>query len=116
MKPSNGTKTALLACIALLSARAGAFEADQVTIKQAHSFNSGTHMWFEISANSNCTTPTAYFILQRWDDQAEPLKTQRQVMYQMAMTALVAGKRVRVIGANCYLNQYLFADQITIYD
>lgn len=101
---------------ALLSGIAGAFEADQVTIAEANSFNSGNHMWFKISGNSNCTTPTAYFIIQRWDDQAEPLKTQRQVMYQMAMTALASGKRVRVIGATCYLNQYLFLDQIIIYD
>lgn len=101
---------------AFLCGTAGAFEADQVTITKANSFNSGTHMWFEISGNSNCVTPTAYFIIQRWDDQAEPLKTQRQVMYQMAMTALASGKRVRVIGATCYLNQYLFLDQITIYD
>jgi hypothetical protein len=71
-------------------------------------------MWFAISGNSNCPTPSAYFIIQRWDDQAEPVKTQRQVMYQMALTAFASGKTVRVIGASCYLDKYLFLDQLII--
>ena len=65
---------------------------------------------------SNCATQTSYFIIDRWDNQAEPLQTARKQMYQLAVAALAAGKNIRVVGATCYLNQYLFADQLTVYE
>jgi hypothetical protein len=93
-----------------------AFEASSVSIVEAHSFNSGGHLWFKISGNSDCPTPTPYFIIQRWDDQTEPTKTIRQLTYQMALMAFAAGKSIRAMGSTCYLNQYLFLDQIIILD
>lgn len=102
----------------LLFAAAGssAFEADQVSIVRVESFNSGGHLWVQISGPNNCATQSPYFIIERWDNQAEPLQTYRKQMYQMALTAFAAGKRVRVVGSTCYLNTYLFAEQLMVFD
>lgn len=108
----------LLACAGCVMGPAAlAYEADQVRIVRIESFNSVGHLYVQLSGNANCpTTQTPYFIIQRWDDQAEPTKTQRLIMYQMALTAFMSGKTIRVVGATCYLNNYLFADQVMIYE
>lgn len=106
-------------CIGMMAmgvSTAGAFEVNQVRIIRIESANSAGHTWVAISGPSNCATQTSYFIIDRWDNQAEPLQTARKQMYQLAVAALAAGKNIRVVGATCYLNQYLFADQLTVYE
>jgi hypothetical protein len=100
----------------LAAAGSSAFEANQVSIVEVDSFNSGGHLWVQISGPNNCGVPSAYFIIERWDNQAEPLQTYRKQMYQMALTAMAAGKQIRVVGSTCYLGQYLFAEQLMIYN
>jgi hypothetical protein len=94
--------------------KAEAFEANGVRIKTINSFNGGGHLWVEISADNDCPNPHAYFIIQRWDNVTEPQTTDRKLMYQLVLTAFAAGKNIRVVGATCYLNQYLFADQVIV--
>lgn len=92
---------------------ATAHEANNVTIVELHSANSHGHTWVKISGNSTCA-PYPYYIIERWDDQPEPLKTYRKQMYQITSLAFAMGKPIRVIGANCYLGNYLFAEQVII--
>jgi hypothetical protein len=109
-------KTLIAAGSLLAAANSNAFEVNNVSITQIDSFNSGGHLWVLVSGPNNCGTPSSYFIIERWDNQAEPLQTYRKQMYQMALTAFTSGKRVRVVGSTCYLGQYLFAEQLMIFD
>jgi hypothetical protein len=100
----------------LAATRSIAFDVDHVRIVEVNSFNSGGHIWVKTSGNTNCTIPSQWFIIERWDNQAEPLQTYRKQMYQMVMTAFALGKDIRVIGSSCYLNQYLSAEQVNVYE
>jgi hypothetical protein len=91
------------------------YRVEDVTILQIDSFDGGNHLWAKVSGTNTCPIPHPYFIIRRWDDQTEPVKTKRQIMYQMALSAFMAGKKVRAIGTSCYNDRYLYADQIHIY-
>ena len=70
----------------------------------------------KLASNNDCPIPHSYFIIERWDNQPEPLQTYRKQMYQLAVTALAAGKEIRVVGSSCYLDRYLLADQVMVYE
>jgi hypothetical protein len=103
-----------VALLAVVASSAAAFEANQVRVIRIESANVHGHTWIKISGNNTCANPQAYFIIERWDNQAEPLQTNRKQMYQLALTALATGKNIRVVGATCYLDQYLFAEQVMV--
>lgn len=108
---------ALCVALALVGAPdANAFEADQVRIVRIESFDANGNAFVALSGNNTCPTPHAYFIIQRWDNQNEPLHTRRKLMYQLALTAFAGGNNIRVTGATCYLDRYLFAEQLHIYE
>lgn len=99
----------------LLASSTQAFEAAGVTIKRIVSPNAGGHLYLELSGNADCPGAVMpYAIIQGWGDQAEPGLTNRNVMLQLALTAFASGKKIRVYGASCYLNNYLFADSISL--
>ena len=107
------TIAALLAALCSTQV-AQAFEVNNAQIVEFTSFDAGGHFWVRTTNNTNCTNPNAWFVLPRWDDQPEPIKTQRLVMYQAIMMAYAMGKTVRVLGASCYLDSYLRAEQIVV--
>jgi hypothetical protein len=109
-------RASIVLLMALAGPSANAFEADHVRVTSIESANFGGHTWVGISGNNTCANPQPYFIIERWDNQAEPLQTYRKQMYQLALMALATGKTIRVAGAACYLDQYLFAEQIRIYE
>jgi hypothetical protein len=78
-------KLKLLLSMVLLASVTCAYEADDVRITKVESMNPYGHIYFSISAPNNCTNPHSYFIVQRWDDRAEPTKTQRLMVYQIAV-------------------------------
>ncbi len=100
----------------LITATTSAYELNDVKVIKVVSQNPAGHMWVEVSGGqSDCPgSQSSYFIIKDWDQSSEPGATQRQVMLTLVMTAFAAGKDVRVTGASCYLDQYLFADSIQI--
>jgi hypothetical protein len=104
--------TLAFACIA---SSAHASSAQQVQIIGIDSPNQFGHVYVTISAPSNCpSNPQPYFIIRGWGDQTEPGLTNRKAMLQLAMLAFSLGKKVTVNGGECYLDKYLFADQVII--
>jgi hypothetical protein len=92
-----------------------AFNVSGVTIQKIHSPNVFGHVYVLISGVSNCPdNPQAYFIIPGWTDPAEPGNTYRKTMMTMIIAAHTSGKTVSVSGAQCYLNKYLLADELSI--
>jgi hypothetical protein len=104
--------TLALSCIA---SPAYASSAQQVQIVSIGSPNQFGHVYVTISAPSNCpNNPQPYFIIRGWGDQTEPGLTNRKAMLQLAVIAFSLGKKVNVNGAECYLDRYLFADEVFV--
>lgn len=112
----KGMKGVFLAVSTLLfAASAQAYNVNTVTIQKIHSPNVHGHVYVLISSVSNCPdNPQAYFIIPGWTEQTEPGVTYRKTMLAMIMAAHASGKTVSVVGAQCYLNKYLLADEVAI--
>lgn len=99
----------------IFTASAFAYDVTNVTILKIHSPNVFGHVYVVVSGVSNCPdNPQAYFIIPGWTEQAEPGNTYRKTMMAMILAAHASGKTVSVTGAQCYLNRYLFADELSI--
>jgi hypothetical protein len=108
---------AILATAALLAfaASANAYNVTNVTIQKIHSPSPAGHLYVLISSPSNCPDyPQAYFIIPGWTETTEPGVTYRKSMLAIILAAHASGKTVSVTGAQCYLNRYLLADELTI--
>lgn len=94
---------------------AHAFNVTNVTILKIQSPSPAGHLYVSISSLSNCPDyPQAYFIIPNWTETTEPGMTYRKSMLAIVLAAHASGKTVSVSGANCYLNRYLLADEVTI--
>lgn len=101
--------------LCLFATSANAFNVSEVTILRVHSPSSAGHLWVTISGPSNCpNNPQAYFIIPGWTEVTEPGVTYRKTMLAMILSAHASGKTVSVTGAQCYLDKYLFADEVII--
>jgi hypothetical protein len=111
----NLVNAALAFALTCIAPSAYAAKAENVVILSIDSPNQHGHIYVAISAPSNCpVTPQAYFIIRGWGEEIEPALTNRKAMLQLVLTAFSLGKNVTVTGADCYLDKYLFADQVTV--
>jgi hypothetical protein len=103
------------AVLSLFAASAHAYNVTNVTIQKIHSPNVHGHLYVVVSGVSNCPeNPTAYFIVPGWTDTTEPGVTYRKTMLALILSAHATGKSVTVNGAQCYVNRYLLAEEISI--